>query len=66
MSTARAVRRAYDRRFRETGVNLGEASVLAHLADGGPLTQVELATRIGTGRANVGLLIDSLERKGHV
>src|SRR5581483_8218309 len=33
---------------------------------GGPLTQVELATRIGTGRANVGLLIDSLERKGHV
>src|SRR5579862_562133 len=66
MSTARAVRRAYDKRLKDAGVHLGEASLLAHLADGGSLTQVELAKRIGTGRANVGVLVDGLEEKGLV
>jgi MarR family transcriptional regulator, transcriptional regulator for hemolysin len=62
--TARAVRRAYDRCLAEVGVNLAEASVLAHLGDAGPLTQVELARRIGTSRARVGVHIDSLQGKG--
>jgi DNA-binding MarR family transcriptional regulator len=66
MSTARDVRRAYDRRLRTTGVNLKEASVLAHLADAGSLTQVELANRIGVGRANVGVVIDALESRSLV
>jgi MarR family transcriptional regulator for hemolysin len=66
MSTARAVRRAYDRCLAEVAVNLSEASILAHLGDAGPLTQVELARRIGTSRARVGAHIDSLETKGAI
>jgi DNA-binding MarR family transcriptional regulator len=66
MSTARAVRRAYDRCLAEAGVNLTEASVLAHLGDAGPLTQVDLARRIGTSRARIGVHIDSLQHKGAI
>jgi MarR family transcriptional regulator for hemolysin len=66
MSAARSVRRAYDRAFAEIDINLSEASLLAHLADGGALSQVELARRVGTGRARVGVHIDSLEAKGAV
>ena len=66
LSTARAVRRAYDAALAELGVNLSEASVLAHLQDGGPLTQTELARRIGTGRARMGAWIDGLAAKGAV
>jgi MarR family transcriptional regulator, transcriptional regulator for hemolysin len=66
LSTARAVRRAYDAALAELGVNLSEASVLAHLRDGGPLTQTDLARRIGTGRARMGAWIDGLVAKGSV
>jgi len=66
MSTARAVRRAYDAALAELGVNLSEASVLAHLRDAGALTQTELARRIGTGRARMGAWIDGLATKGMV
>ena len=66
MSTARAVRRAYDAALAELSVNLSEASVLAHLQDAGPLTQTELARRIGTGRARMGAWIDGLVAKGAV
>jgi DNA-binding MarR family transcriptional regulator len=66
LSTARAVRRAYDAALAKAGVNLSEASVLAHLQDAGPLTQTELARRIGTGRARVGAWIDGLVAKGAV
>ena len=66
MTTARAVRQAYDQYFANLGVNLAEASVLAHLGDGGSLMQVELARRIGTSRARIGVHIDSLQGKGAV
>jgi MarR family transcriptional regulator, transcriptional regulator for hemolysin len=66
LSTARAVRRAYDAALAELGVNLSEASVLAHLRDAGPLTQIELSRRIGTGRARMGAWIDGLVTKGAV
>ena len=66
MSTARAVRRAYDHAFTRVGVNLSEASVLAHLQDAGSLTQTELARRVGTSRARMGAWIDALEAKGSV
>lgn len=66
MAAARSVRRAYDMAFAEIDINLSEASVLAHLADGGALSQAELARRVGTGRARVGVHIDSLEAKGAV
>ena len=66
LSTARAVRRVYDAALAELGVNLSEASVLAHIQDSGPLTQTELARRIGTGRARLGAWIDGLVAKGAV
>ncbi|ORA08795.1 MarR family winged helix-turn-helix transcriptional regulator [Mycobacterium arosiense] len=62
MTTARVMRRAYDRVFAEFGLNLAEATVLAHLVDGN-LTQSELARRVGTSRARIGGLIDALEPK---
>ena len=63
LSTARAVRRAYDSALADLGVNLSEASVLAHLHDAGALTQTELARRVGTGRARMGAWIDALVAK---
>lgn len=65
MSTARVMRRVYDRGFSDCGLNLAEATVLAHLVDG-ELTQSEIARRMGTSRARVGGLVDSLEPKGAV
>src|SRR5581483_8266461 len=56
----------YDAALARAGVNLSEASVLAHLQNAGPLTQTELARRIGTGRARVGAWIDGLVAKGAV
>lgn len=66
LSTARAVRRVYDSALAELDLNFSEASVLAHLGDGGPLTQTELARRSGTGRARMGAWVDSLAAKGVV
>lgn len=66
ISTARAVRRTYDRCFAHLGFNLAEASVLAHLGDGGPLSQVELSRGTDAGRARIGVIIDSLHAKGAV
>jgi DNA-binding MarR family transcriptional regulator len=66
LSTARAVRRAYDAAFAEIGVNLSEASVLGHLRDGAALTQTDLARRVGTGKARMGAWIDGLVAKGAV
>jgi len=65
MSTARAMRRAYDRAFADIGINLAEATILAYLV-GGQLTQSELARRVGTSRARIGGSIDSLVPKGAV
>ena len=65
MSTARTMRRAYDRAFADIGINLAEATILAHLVDG-QLTQSELARRVGTSRARIGGSIDSLVPKGAV
>ena len=65
MATARTMRRAYDRAFADIGINLAEATILAHLVDGA-LTQSELARRVGTSRARIGGSIDSLVPKGAV
>ncbi len=66
MSLARGIRRAYDLRFEELGLNLSEASVLAYAQESGPLMQAELAKHMGFGRAAVGSLVDSLEDRGFV
>ena len=52
MSAARGIRRAYDRRLEELGLNLSEAILLAR--------------HMGVGRAAMGSLIDALERRGWV
>ena len=66
MATARVVRRSYDGALQPIGVNLAEATVLAHLGSGGAMTQVELARRIGTSKARIGAHIDALQAVGAV
>ncbi|MCP4036125.1 MAG: MarR family transcriptional regulator [bacterium] len=66
MSLARGIRRAYDLRFEELGLNLSEASVLAYAQESGPLMQAELAKHMGLGRAAMGSMVDSLEGRGLV
>ena len=66
MSTARAIRRAYEQRFARLGLNLSQASLIAFVFESGPLSQAELAERLGLGRPATGTLIDTLERRGLV
>ena len=70
MSAARGIRRAYDLRLEELGLNLSEAILLAFLQEARensePLMQADLAKHMGVGRAAVGSLIDSLEGRGWV
>jgi MarR family transcriptional regulator for hemolysin len=66
MSAARGIRRAYDARLSELGLNLSEAILLAHTDESGPLMQSKLAEHMGVGRAAMGSLIDALENRGWV
>ncbi len=66
MFLARGIRRAYDLRLDAIGLNLSEASVLAMTQESGPLMQADLARQLGVGRAAMGTLVDSLERRGLV
>jgi DNA-binding MarR family transcriptional regulator len=66
MATSRGIRRAYDARLAETGLNLSEASLLAYVKEYGASTQTQLAERLALGRAAVGSVIDALESKGLV
>jgi len=66
MSAARGIRRAYDLRLEELGLNLSEASLLAYTQESGPLMQADLAKHMGVGRAAMGSLIDALESRGWV
>lgn len=61
MSLSRDIRRAYDLRLQELGLNLSEASTLAYTQESGPLMQADLARHLGIGRAAMGSLVDSLE-----
>jgi DNA-binding MarR family transcriptional regulator len=63
MSLARGIRRAYDLRLQELGLNLSEASVLAKACESGPAMQADLAKHMGMGRAAMGSLVDSLEAR---
>lgn len=62
MSLSRDIRRAYDLRLQELGLNLSEASTLAYTQESGPLMQADLARHLGIGRAAMGSLVDSLEQ----
>jgi MarR family transcriptional regulator for hemolysin len=66
MSAARGIRRAYDLRLEELGLNLSEAILLAYTEEAGPLMQADLAKHMGVGRAAMGSLIDALENRGWV
>lgn len=66
MSAARGIRRAYDLRLAELGLNLSEASLLAYTMESGPVMQSDLARHMGVGRAAMGSLIDALEGRGWV
>ncbi|MGH9035454.1 MAG: MarR family winged helix-turn-helix transcriptional regulator, partial [Acidimicrobiia bacterium] len=63
MATSRAMRRAYDLRLAELGLNLSEAMLLAFVHQNGPLTQTRLADRLGMGRPATGAVVDALERR---
>jgi DNA-binding MarR family transcriptional regulator len=60
MATSRSIRRAYDLRLAEIGLNLSEACLLAYVVEHGPLTQTQVAERIGMGRAPAGAIVDKL------
>jgi DNA-binding MarR family transcriptional regulator len=66
MATSRNLRRAYDTRLAAVGLKISEAYLLAHVHNHGPMTQTQLAERLGLGRAATGALVDGLERKGLV
>jgi len=66
MATSRAIRLAYDDAYAPLELNLTQASLIAYLAERGPLTQSRLAKGLGVGRAATGTMVDGLERRGLV
>jgi DNA-binding MarR family transcriptional regulator len=64
MATSRLIRRAYDWRLKDIDLNLSEACLLAYVVEHGPLTQTQVAERIGMGRAPAGTIVDSLSERG--
>lgn len=63
MATARAIRRAFNARYKDLELNVTQASLLAYLDERGPLSQTQLATALGMGRAATGLVITALEKR---
>ena len=66
MATANAIHEAYDCRLAPLGLTLSTASLLAYLADFGPINQTRVAEHLGQGRAVTGTQIDKLEAAGLV
>jgi MarR family transcriptional regulator, transcriptional regulator for hemolysin len=66
MATANAIRGAYDERLACLGLTLSLASLLAYVADYGPVSQTRAAEHLGQGRAATGTQIDRLETLGYV
>ena len=66
MATADAIRHAYDERLAHLDVTLSQASLLAYIAEFGPVNQTRTAEHLGQGRAVTGTYIDKLEQAGLV
>jgi DNA-binding MarR family transcriptional regulator len=66
MSTANAIRAAYDERLAPLGFNLSVASLLAYICDYGPVSQTRAAEHLEQGRAVTGTHVDKLEAAGLV
>jgi len=63
MATSKSIRRAYDLLFAEIGLNLSEACLLEYVVEHGPMSQTQVAERIGMGRAPAGTIVDSLSNR---
>ncbi|HWD95515.1 MAG TPA: MarR family transcriptional regulator [Acidimicrobiales bacterium] len=63
MATSKSIRRAYDVRLSDIGLNLSEACLLEYVFEHGPMTQTQVAERIGMQRASAGTIIDNLSRR---
>jgi DNA-binding MarR family transcriptional regulator len=66
MATAHAIRAAYDERLAGLGLTLSLASLIAYVADYGPVNQTRVAEHLGQGRAVTGTQIDRLQADGLV
>jgi len=66
IGAANALRSAYDARLAPLGLTLSLASLLAYVAEFGPVTQTRAAEHLGQGRAATGAQVDRLEQLGHV
>jgi DNA-binding MarR family transcriptional regulator len=66
IGAAEAIRHAYDVRLAPLGLTLSLASLLAYVADFGPVSQTRAAEHLGQGRASTGAQVDRLEQLGHV
>ena len=66
MATANAIHEAYDARLASLDLTLSLASVLAYVADFGPVNQTRTADHLSQGRAVTGTQIDRLEASGWV
>ena len=66
MATARMIRDAYDHRLAPLDLNLTQASILAYVADFGPVSQTKIADHLGQGRAATGATLDRLQERGLV
>ena len=64
MATAHAIREAYDVRLAPIGLTLSLASLLAYVADFGPVNQTRAAEHLGQGRAATGSQVDRLQELG--
>ena len=66
IGAAQAIRNAYDVRLAPLGLTLSLASLLAYVADFGPVNQTRAAEHLGQGRAATGAQVDRLEELGYV
>lgn len=64
MSTAESIRTWYDERLSPLGLTLSLASLLAYVAEFGPVNQTRAAEHLGQGRASTGSQVDRLESLG--
>jgi DNA-binding MarR family transcriptional regulator len=64
MATANAIRDAYDARLGPLGLTLSLASLLAYVAEFGPVNQTRAAEHLGQGRASTGTQADRLQELG--
>jgi DNA-binding MarR family transcriptional regulator len=66
LAASRDIRRAYDAVLGELGLNLTQATLLAYVEEFGPITQSQLAERLGMGRAATGAVVDAMHARGLV